>query len=285
MSDQIPLPSENSVDLEVLRSFRADYEQLQYKDEKKVLLRMKDIMSAHLHRLKRIYNAIGLEGRCVMPLDDQMVIQLEWAFHDVRLDGQTIISRTAANPPDLSPKALRALQNRPQGRYSVYRLNNLAPELGVEFEDMVFGGKFAVLDLPTAEKRKPGELMATRIFWTGEYWTHSSGRFFIKPELLPRVRQRVIDSVGESSYENLTPAQRSQVATEVIRTCAENMPTQNPAWGVLNKYKKQYQNKVSAGLAGHAHPPQRLGAIRIGRNDPCPCGSGKKYKHCCCGSN
>ena len=23
---------------------------------------------------------------------------------------------------------------------------------------------------------------------------------------------------------------------------------------------------------------------KIGRNDPCPCGSGKKYKHCCIGS-
>jgi hypothetical protein len=22
---------------------------------------------------------------------------------------------------------------------------------------------------------------------------------------------------------------------------------------------------------------------RIGRNDPCPCGSGKKFKHCCAG--
>ncbi|MDY0130910.1 MAG: SEC-C metal-binding domain-containing protein, partial [Methanosarcina vacuolata] len=22
---------------------------------------------------------------------------------------------------------------------------------------------------------------------------------------------------------------------------------------------------------------------KIGRNDPCPCGSGKKYKHCCLG--
>ncbi len=22
---------------------------------------------------------------------------------------------------------------------------------------------------------------------------------------------------------------------------------------------------------------------RIGRNDPCPCGSGKKFKHCCLG--
>lgn len=22
---------------------------------------------------------------------------------------------------------------------------------------------------------------------------------------------------------------------------------------------------------------------KVGRNDPCPCGSGKKYKHCCIG--
>jgi len=28
-------------------------------------------------------------------------------------------------------------------------------------------------------------------------------------------------------------------------------------------------------------PQPRQGARRIGRNDPCPCGSGKKYKQCC----
>jgi preprotein translocase subunit SecA len=27
--------------------------------------------------------------------------------------------------------------------------------------------------------------------------------------------------------------------------------------------------------------PIRNRAERVGRNDPCPCGSGKKYKHCC----
>ncbi len=26
---------------------------------------------------------------------------------------------------------------------------------------------------------------------------------------------------------------------------------------------------------------QRRVTQRVGRNDPCPCGSGKKYKHCC----
>jgi SEC-C motif-containing protein len=28
-------------------------------------------------------------------------------------------------------------------------------------------------------------------------------------------------------------------------------------------------------------PPVRLAQPKPGRNDPCPCGSGKKYKHCC----
>ena len=27
--------------------------------------------------------------------------------------------------------------------------------------------------------------------------------------------------------------------------------------------------------------PQKVGGKKVGRNDPCPCGSGKKYKHCC----
>lgn len=27
--------------------------------------------------------------------------------------------------------------------------------------------------------------------------------------------------------------------------------------------------------------PVRAAGPKVGRNDPCPCGSGKKYKHCC----
>jgi len=27
--------------------------------------------------------------------------------------------------------------------------------------------------------------------------------------------------------------------------------------------------------------PRKSSAPKVGRNDPCPCGSGKKYKHCC----
>jgi preprotein translocase subunit SecA len=32
---------------------------------------------------------------------------------------------------------------------------------------------------------------------------------------------------------------------------------------------------------GARRQPAQAGVQRVGRNDPCPCGSGKKYKHCC----
>jgi SEC-C motif domain protein len=45
---------------------------------------------------------------------------------------------------------------------------------------------------------------------------------------------------------------------------------------------------TGAGLIGQrpqasAPQPARANAPKVGRNDPCPCGSGKKYKKCCGG--
>ncbi|MDD4951911.1 MAG: preprotein translocase subunit SecA [Desulfovibrionaceae bacterium] len=52
--------------------------------------------------------------------------------------------------------------------------------------------------------------------------------------------------------------------------------------------EEEFQHRQSDGLefSGAAEPgakprPQRRGAPKVGRNDPCPCGSGKKYKKCC----
>jgi len=40
--------------------------------------------------------------------------------------------------------------------------------------------------------------------------------------------------------------------------------------------------KVAAGMTGGtSKQPAKVAGKKVGRNDPCPCGSGKKYKHCC----
>jgi preprotein translocase subunit SecA len=38
---------------------------------------------------------------------------------------------------------------------------------------------------------------------------------------------------------------------------------------------------IAASPAGSIDKPAPLSHPKVGRNDPCPCGSGKKYKKCC----
>jgi yecA family protein len=47
---------------------------------------------------------------------------------------------------------------------------------------------------------------------------------------------------------------------------------------VLQRYAKAYDVGTRAGSRKPQAPPAK---VRVGRNDPCPCGSGVKYKKCC----
>jgi uncharacterized protein len=50
-----------------------------------------------------------------------------------------------------------------------------------------------------------------------------------------------------------------------------------PAVIAINAARLQHQGD---GRSGSARPAQRA-TPKVGRNDPCPCGSGKKFKKCC----
>jgi hypothetical protein len=48
----------------------------------------------------------------------------------------------------------------------------------------------------------------------------------------------------------------------------------------LGAYVRALKEAFAEAVAGKPKPIKRPGS-RIGRNDPCPCGSGRKYKKCC----
>ena len=57
----------------------------------------------------------------------------------------------------------------------------------------------------------------------------------------------------------------------------------------IEEIKKQQQAMLEAQLEAHkraqkqaeqANQPVQRKTVKVGRNDPCPCGSGKKFKHC-----
>jgi preprotein translocase subunit SecA len=51
----------------------------------------------------------------------------------------------------------------------------------------------------------------------------------------------------------------------------------------FQRRKKRELDQARMAGAGERQPVQQVvrGAAKVGRNDPCPCGSGKKYKKCC----
>lgn len=66
------------------------------------------------------------------------------------------------------------------------------------------------------------------------------------------------------------------------------IPTRAPST-TIDQIEKEFARKKERELAvasrqgggdGGAQPSQRRTGDKVGRNDPCPCGSGKKYKKC-----
>jgi len=67
-------------------------------------------------------------------------------------------------------------------------------------------------------------------------------------------------------------------AKYVAETCVKN------GWHYIIGFERDQPEDISD-LEKLLNPPQPVKSEKIGRNDPCPCGSGKKFKKCCGANN
>ena len=84
-------------------------------------------------------------------------------------------------------------------------------------------------------------------------------------QLLARVRIRSEDEVQALEQQQMRQAQARQLQFQHAE--AGGLPTPEP-------------EAPTEPLAAAPQAPVHRDAPKVGRNDPCPCGSGKKYKHC-----
>jgi preprotein translocase subunit SecA len=86
-------------------------------------------------------------------------------------------------------------------------------------------------------------------------------------QLLARVRIR-----SEEEVEAMEQQQRRQAEAQ-----ARTMQFQHAEAGGFAAGEPPADADPAASVA---HMPQQREAPKVGRNDPCPCGSGKKFKQC-----
>ena len=98
-------------------------------------------------------------------------------------------------------------------------------------------------------------------------------------EMLARIAEQSLRMVMTAQINLAAQAGPIARGQEIKRDAAEAGRVQAPSGAVdraLGDVKPQQRREA---VAGAAQPVMR-DQPKVGRNDPCPCGSGKKYKHC-----
>jgi preprotein translocase subunit SecA len=79
-------------------------------------------------------------------------------------------------------------------------------------------------------------------------------------------------NAGYQQFQMLLETIRHDVVNTIFHVTIAQKETRAP---------ESPMEQAALGSRGNARPKVAAGKKKIGRNDPCPCGSGKKYKHCC----
>lgn len=210
-----------------------------------------------------------LKGK-VLTLDteDEIAVLMDYCLHDLRRDGVNAVEqylRASAPTPESDEWIL--LQALRQARYSLFATEATEPGVGVHARDLLRDEPLFIVDVGFSRSASVGMVLAARIV-SPEGINMTTGAALPVGVLSPADRTRFLEGVKTTfrdvDFRNLSPEESSQLATTVIRTCLKKGAAERIAY-------------VEPGQAPEALPAAR----RIGRNDPCPCGSGRKFKRCC----
>lgn len=81
--------------------------------------------------------------------------------------------------------------------------------------------------------------------------------------------------LGSKEKPAVVHVQTTKRGTEIVDLCNKN------GWQVIVGIEPDKPEDISD-VERLLNPPKPItNIVTIGRNEPCPCGSGKKYKHCC----
>jgi hypothetical protein len=214
--------------------------------------------------------------------EDQTAVLMDYCIHDVRQEGHNAIDRfLEESPPPAGSDELVVLQAYREARYSVYAVEGTEPGVGVQLRDLLRDELLFVMDVGFSQSASRDLVLAARLFAPEGIWQTTGAALPIgvvplakRPLFLTPIRTQF----KGVDFHHVTPEKSSELATFMIRLCLEAGAMENVQFQPPGSPTGRAQGRrEAAGRATGASPsPQRRG-----RNSPCGCGSGKKYKHCC----
>jgi hypothetical protein len=210
-----------------------------------------------------------LEGKVfVVDTEDEVSILMDYCIYDVRRDGRNAIDQYLIDsPPDPESDEMTCLRSRQHPIYSLFVVESVERGLGVIARDMLSGEVFRVVDMGLGISGQPGMVFVARLLHHDGFSMSSGATVpfgFIRgaedeDELIKGLSLR--PKLDDDSYFDPASLIRRLLRAGALR----HVQYVDPRESMIT------QQQV----------PNRSRVVPVGRNSPCPCGSGKKFKRCC----
>ena len=214
----------------------------------------------------------------VLDNEDEIAILMDFCLHDVRRHGINAIDRFLSQPtPPLDSDKTLILRGKYGARFSLFMVEATEPGVGVHVRDVLYDEDVFLTDIGFSTSAKVGLVIAFRLMTVdGINMTTGAALPLV---VVPSSDRAEFFRVFAAQFKKIvapsnSPDERSEFVASMIRACLQKGAASRV------RYNDPEPRPRSSQPATRVISAQQT---RVGRNDPCPCGSGKKFKHCCYG--
>lgn len=257
------------------------------RDRNKILARYQHLRSVGLALNNRLVesldrDAIQESGRQLGVLrknalyfdtDDVSSVLMDFAIRHARRDGRNAIERLLAeSPPPPTSDEMTILRAACDLRYSLLEAKKVFPGFGLTVWDMLRDETGLLVDVGFSQTAVRGFVIASHVQAIDDFWMTTGAALPVLPGFLRTLLREVTRRFGSApeAFRSLSNEEHAELAALVIRTCLRKGAAESIRYGEPHFH------------AAHRSAPAPVSRrVSVGRNDPCPCGSGRKYKNCC----
>ncbi|HSU67694.1 MAG TPA: SEC-C metal-binding domain-containing protein [Tepidisphaeraceae bacterium] len=230
--------------------------------------------------VKRLQMARGRE--VILETYDELAVLMDCAIFDIRRNGENLVQRfLRERPPAEGTDERMILEGMCSARHSIFRVLRVERGSGVLLLDGFRQDHVFVWDVGFSQTARRGAILACRIYSVGEVTMTTGAGLPIDREwvddLGPPLKRYENPVTGDLDISD--PQTASDVAIVITRECIKAGASARIAYADVGEAN---QRSAPASIDPADQPTRPIvSGLKIGRNDPCPCGSGKKYKKCC----
>jgi hypothetical protein len=229
----------------------------------------KDVLNEGAKHLGLLHN-----NTLVLDNEAEMAALMDYCIHDIRRQGRNAVecyleeaSLTADSPESKYVEALR------QASFSLWHVEEVERGVGVRVRDVLRGAAHFLVDVGLSTSARVGGIVAARLV-SFDGLTMTTGAPLGLGAHDDPARAASFEQALQAMHGEVLGNPSKQLVSEfnrmLIRLCIEQ-----------GSGSRTRLSCPPLGAKSGAVPESPGPRERIGRNDPCPCGSGKKFKVCC----